>query len=1306
MNYQASLIVFLIFACSFAINTPLLFAGESGVESADARQIKVKGGRQQPSWMESWNAARAARNSGDLATAKLRYQTLIKEKANIEEARREYAHLLLHLESYEEAFTVLQGLIELNPDSLEYLLHAGEAALQLQRYNRAASFLGQVYTIEPNGPHALDALRGQIIALQKQGQKELAYPLMEQLYLLIPNEEELIRLLAIYSAELGQKDKAVTYYQKLINEFTPTAEDLLAGEKLFTENKLDDLSLVCWKKYIQSHPYHIPFHQKLAAYYIANEQKEEALDHLLVIVAHGTDDPFTYLQIGQIFLYDLGRPDKALYYYDEYRKRVPQNESIEQEIAQIQSVLANDLLVIVENSGAWNLWRDLAKVIPDRLAVYYSMAEQLQHLNKPKELREVLEIIHLHNPTDQAILLQLALLLYNEKEYARSRDVLEVLDENHRDSTDYFLLLGRILEREGDITSALQAYQAFFRKGGDDSRLLVHSLELSARTGDVGVLDDLFHRSQNEEKNKEIRITAALLYGEILVTNCLYSKARKFYSHFPFPAEQQQTVEKIIAIQHVRILQGEGKYFEAEQKLRSLLINAPHSQEYLQLLVKNSLQARDWDNAWRWHQYRKDESREQGDLLPEQLEELFVEELSLLAQSDQLDLAIDDAEDYLFDTGNSVKVKRILAELYYQDKQYVKAQEILLSIPDNEQQYEQLLRLIERNSRIVQTAQGTDQEKLCSLQCARYYLHYQAYQEALVTINTHIATYGKSVEGRVLKAKILQAMGDDFHALQIYEELLAQYPEEEFFRMQTIQINFDRSKFANVIQALDPESKSIPNSSHLLTKQNVLLLARSYWALKQQKKALAIYAEFLQPPVDILFSKKLKEHDITLELPAPQRTFLNKITFTTPSQPNRLRVVMQPNYIREHKGKPVLDVITSLYADYRWQQLVQRELGVRQSMHDGNYYQAMNEYQKMLKNQPSMESLYDLAGIYSRLGFLGKEAALYGIIQQESPGYPYLDEAMERNRLKREPRVSPLYEFGQQEGRQGYLDNQQHSFGVSAWYMPSLNHVLSLDYRRIYNRSIDGEADIWRNRINAEVNWSPSYDFDLFTKFGMDGGASAGQSTLLYDFTLQGKIGDQILGFARVAQDVVDDTVESLVENISVTEYETGLQFDILPRWFAGGKYQFSDYSDANYKNSFDIWSSYTLFPEPLLLQIRYEYGLSHNNKGNKKKEFELTGVYGPNDHPYWSPKEYWQHTLNILFEHQLTDDTLGRGAPSYYSLDYSFGYEDGGNINHIFNAQIFLEISRHFLLNTSFNYLHGESFENTKANVSLIYRW
>jgi len=99
--------------------------------------------------------------------------------------------------------------------------------------------------------------------------------------------------------------------------------------------------------------------------------------------------------------------------------------------------------------------------------------------------------------------------------------------------------------------------------------------------------------------------------------------------------------------------------------------------------------------------------------------------------------------------------------------------------------------------------------------------------------------------------------------------------------------------------------------------------------------------------------------------------------------------------------------------------------------------------------------------------------------------------------------------------------------------------------------------------------------------------------------------------------------------------------------------------------------------------------------------------VFSPSDYPYWSPKEYWQHfILPFLFEHQLDEDVLGRGAPSYYTLEYSLGYEIGGYDNHEARAQIFVEMSRHFLLNSRFELTQGADVQEINFFCSLIYRW
>ena len=200
MSQQKSAFVCLLFI--FFLSTDL-FAEEKKKtdESTIAHPIIFKNAENQPLWMQTWERARkAVRESEPLLAVNL-YQQLFHEKPNIEEALREYALVLKSVKQWEAASSILQRLLEFNPDSQEFLLYAGQVALQLKQYNRAVNYLGQVYTLDPNGPDATVALRGQIQALQKQDHKELAYPLMEQLHLLIPHEERNIRTLARYSID-------------------------------------------------------------------------------------------------------------------------------------------------------------------------------------------------------------------------------------------------------------------------------------------------------------------------------------------------------------------------------------------------------------------------------------------------------------------------------------------------------------------------------------------------------------------------------------------------------------------------------------------------------------------------------------------------------------------------------------------------------------------------------------------------------------------------------------------------------------------------------------------------------------------------------------------------------------------------------------------------------------------------------------------------------------------------------------------------------------------------------------------------
>lgn len=1281
--------------------------------------------------MKRWDMARNASKKGDKALAVSIYRKLFIEKPRIEEALREYVLLLVDLKEWKEAGLVTQKLLEMDPASQEYLLYGGKIALVQQRYERASKYLGQVYSTAPDGPYGIEALSGQITSLQKLGRREMAYPLMEQLYLLVPHDEGSIRQLARYSKKLGDSVKAQNYYKTLITEFGGNDQDFLESVPLFEAS--DDLSMavICWKGYLESHPFYLPFHKKISEYYLNNNLEQKALTHLLIRIAHGDGDPLLFLDTGKIYLYQQGRPDKALYYYEEYRKRKPDDPNVVSEIKRIQAILANDLLVIVENEGAWNLWRDLAKVVPDRLAVYYSMAEQLESLGKEYELIEVLEIIHTHNSSDQKILFRLAQLYFAQGDNSASYDALESLDAEMKKGEEYFFLRAEVSEKREEQVQALQYYKQYLLETPYDYPVLLKCIQLA---GDIGAVEELLYfygLLPTLSENSIVLREGSFLYGAALTENNLYSMASQFYGDLSGKLTLSKTEKQLIRAALVRGLQAEGNFFEAEQQLRLSLIENAGQKEIIRQLIKTSLLQEDLPSAWKWYEYLVQDSKVSLSGHDADSQELFLDKINILQSSALLEEAITMLEDFLSESatpGNSDQYfpsQYKLAELYYRNKNFEGARTNLAPLlsqhPEN-LELTILAQLVEsRLNANPKQLSPTDQETQFTaslLKSATIYTKFDEFPLALLAYEAYLAKIPDSLRARAQIAKLQRFIGDDFSSLKNFEELSLEYPGELSFKQNVLELQFKSAKFSKIIEKLSPEWRSVKGEKTSLSVRQVvpeieslsigqqLLLARAFWADKRFNDALLLYKSLLDPAVDLEFSKQLAAQGIVLSLPPTKKSLFHVITFTNPIEPERLAVVMSPEFMRQYLQRPEVKIASNLYAAFRWQQIVSRELSVRQAMSDGNYYQAMKEYQKILEKSSSPESLYDLAGIYSRLGFLGKEAALYDDLKRQSPGYPDLDEAIQRNSLKRMPSITSFFTLNKKEGRGGYLDIRQRQVGFQAWYMPTFNHEFSVEMSRIYSESVDGDQDLWRNHLAAQLQWSPIYDLDFLFALGTESPDDDYGSTFLYDFQVNGRVGDMVQGSLAVSQNIVDDTLESVQAGISGKEYEAGLRLDLLPRLFGGAQYLFTEYSDGNHQNRYELWTSYIIHSEPTLLQVRYSYEYSRNAEGNSQKDFSYPSGFSPNDTPYWSPREYWQHLFSVSFEHQLADDILGQGAPSYYTLEYSFGYEIGGYDNHEAKAQIFLEMNRHFLLNSSFELIQGSEFQEMGFFCSLIYRW
>lgn len=1332
------------------------------------RDVVISDSSKEPEWKVLWDEARELTRQEKYVEAAKSYSRLLSLKKNIEEASWEYCLVLITLADWDNASILLDDLLEGDPRRTEYLLSAGLVALKKKEYAKASSYYNLVYqkmvapALDEDRSQLIEALTGLVAALRGQGKNEAAFPLMEQLLEYRSDDTILLHQLAAYAARSGRQEKASLYYEKLV--FLDKVEDqvLLEAAVMFERSGVESrqihrssavlgaseigpsLAYVCWEKYLQRYPDYLPFQKKIVDYYIARGEKEAALPHLLILLNLDDQRDTRLLQIGAIYLFDLGRPDKALSYYEEYFQRHPENQDVAQEIARMQTMVAHDLLPRVEHDGALPLWKELVQITPNRLAIYSAMSQVLEKRGNSKELREVLGIIQQHDPGNMDVLLRLAELSLEQKDLAQVEHFLELLPQDVHDWPRYLLISARSADQRGLLRNALVWYNRYLETEPDDQPIRLRCLNLSAQLGLINQYQEHYQLVHRDAKSDLERMNIDLQYARVLLANGLASRAKSVCQQL---IEAGQGGTEFIAETRLVLadtLYREGNIFEAEQLLRQMLVDGVAMESVLHKLVEFSLESREPDLASSWMSLLAEQT---GDsIVPvtcenDRKDQVFLR-ARVLAAAGKFGNAIDSVKEYRTfltlhcpqDTGIKKQADLLLSHLYLQDKQYGEGQELIAEIlKEDPLDLETLilgqqLDVAQSGKALVNSVDGVLSKNygnsfLALMQAVQLERKYEATEAALRHVRMALKEVPESIGVRIVLADILREQGELAAAFTSFQTLSADFPDEISFARKSLEVDFKRASFQQIIEKLLPSwQKSLgkgiiafPDTSHLTVWQK-LILARTLWADRQWVAAVAVYDTLLQPSVEMLFTQKIVEKQIVLVLPPPDKTFWNRITFTQPAEPDRLTVVMDPAFVMTQRGLPGGRIGADLYADYRWQQLVVRELSARRALAQGDYYQAMKEYQEVVARNPSLESLFDLAGIYSRLGLLGKEALIYEEIERENPDYPDLAEAVQRNSLKRKPRVMIDSGYSSLSGRDGYLDIQQVRGGASVWMLPNLRQELNVSWSTIHAMAKETDQALWRNRFLATYSFYPQYNIDVITRIGADkagedkseegyGSAQSG-ITPLYQLEMRGRIGDDLHGFVRLNQDVVDDTVQALEEGISKRDLEGGVRLDILPRLFCGGEYLFREYSDTNHQNRYHVWASYILHSEPTLLQITYGQELLHNADGNIGRDFSYENGFAPGDHPYWSPSEYWQNFVSVHFEHQLAADVLGRSAPSYYTLDYTFGYEDGGYDFHTFGGDIFLEMSRHFLLSSSFDMIQGGQVIRKDISLSLVYRW
>ena len=1296
---------------------------------APQREISLVGSEEAiPEWRSLWGDAREMARNEDYVEAVRLYGQLFKLKDNIEELNWEYCKVLLKNGDAAAAGRILAGLLEQNPSRNDYLLAAGLLAEQGGDAARAVHYFGKVFEKNPVGADADTALAGLVRGLRDQGKRTQALPLLEGLSQRHPEDRALLYTLALDSRDHGRADRARQLFARLLDY--PEVEDRLIFQaaELFDVPGHEQRRQALWEEYLRRHPEYLPFRVRLAAAYRQQGEFEAALRQYQFLADNVIDTRPFLLLAGEISQDNLGRPDKALLFYEKIRRENPGDKEVVERIEAIQLSLADDLLVIVENGGGAQLWRDLVEIAPNRLAIFLEIAELLEGKGRVDELVEILTIIHQHYPADDQITLRIA------RQYAEAGD--------HGQALHFFDLAGKAARNQeyhlhrakselalGLELAVLDSFAKALAFTPDDIQLRRSCIELAGSLGLVeraaGYFAEAFKAGPGE--NAELLYFS---YLQQLSRNSLFSRhatvLRTALDHFAGNGE----VVARLKLHQAKTLRREGKRRSAEQVLRVLLNEGILVDEVLFDLADNALTDRNWAAAGAWLPAlaRRHGLADLGSITFRQPDLLLLrlkeERLAGKPETALLLLSGVKVGDQPGDLPAWVQTRlaKEICHVQYAAANYPAAWQSCreaLELPGFDPEVLQLQSLVAEkiagqgdvNNRMLTVAGKpilSRQLAMAEIEIAQ--LDFPAAEKRL---NVVLNVTRQSVAATAALAEIATAQGRFADAVNSLEQLQERFPEEQFFEKKLIDIEMRQGRYDRALTLLRQRlgADSIEQMMEILDPSEetdtLLTLARVLWGNRDQKKALWVYQRLLTPSVADLLREDFEERQVNERAVALEKSFWYSLAFLLSAQPDRVADLMEPSFLLDNLGSETGAVVSGHFARFSWQDLIGNEFQARKAIAERHFFYAERSYQKLLEKEDAIDAMSDLATIYSRIGKYRKEAQIYEAMQSSGQVSPDIAESMARSNLQLSPQNVFAGEFQRKEGRGGLVDLLKTTAETAFWVAPDLEKELRFRYANSRYRSIDGDATAGSNLVAGMA----TFDFGRHYELTLTGGAEKfnGKSDTVFtsEALLRGQVDDFASGYVLIGQRLVEDSVATVQEQITYSQIKTGLDLETVIGATFGGDIAHRSYSDGNSQNRFHGYSSYSVFGEAQRLEFRYDFDYFISSNEYTKRSAINPGEAEPTETRYWSPDNFTEHRLGINFRH----DFLGyredkKSGISFYSLSNTIGLEDNQTVAYTGLFHFSLEISPHLLVKGDFTFSASDEYEEKAVVLGLHYRW
>ena len=1298
----------------------------------------------------------------DFAKAITHLELLVEENPQTVSYLSGLAYTLFESNQLDRVAKLFEKILEIQPENGTALRGMVYVCLQLEQREKALKYQEKLFKLVPSNSFVLLRLAK---LYESFGQDEKALPHLVVLSQNPQAEVSILEMTALAHDRLNLENLAVEYWQRVL-EKKPThrlarlklsqAEGEAGRRNKALDYLLPALNLdkadteILWEvanlyikeeKYVEALPYleqcvALKAFSKqvlngLVEVHSALGNRQEIITVLETYFSLDQDPSQLELKHAARLFSATGRFREAVPFYTRLLAIAPDDPDT-------LSTLAKDLINVAQNDGKFGMRRYFRRLGPKRVELYRSMADLLKKLGRQEEYLEVLETIHDLQPSDTEITLELAQIFYEKGDLTRSLYFYERLELVGYKSVEFHEGRGILFTKSMKFKQALLDLKEVLHLAPERHQVRLQLIDIA---GQLGLLEEV---RRHFNKLKSYASTALKYDGIFRIANAFrncgaFDDAQKLYFSLLAANESDNIVLGQTYLEISKTYHQAGLVFEAEENFRKALLYAPEGlDEIFWLLGKSSVKNdtlidhTQW--LFRWFSLKQkkndleakenDEDRQRFNWNIKRLRARLLavdgkyDEATYLAWDIFTEVGAQATDDMTLKSQLRRSIGMDLAGYYLENNQPSKAARICQILLEEgraseKTEFHPLFMLLKSYQRQKKSSEARDvfarilfaarQDVGRLLIAAQLAKKYGIPEQMLFLSRTALDELPQSLKAKFLLADALEDQGGKQEAIGIIARLVAEYPDNNKAVTAYIRLLLKNGEFLEALTRCDAILALDPNRIDI-----ILYKVRALWALQRFPEAIEVYQGIITHSADSLFADELENNHLQIDVPDQEPTLWQRITFSQESPPTLLELALSHVGLPDNhvERKKIVKMAVAYYALHNWQKRFAKELAARDAVKRRSFYSAIYQYEDLIEEYQVEESLlFDLAGIYSRLDMLLDEALLYEKIMSLDASFPGLQNARQRNWLKRRPRGSMGGTYLREEGYFGYKSMEREEVQAAFWVSPKPQHELDIVVKRIGYSSMDISSRVASRRLYLSYRSHFMNGFSLTMGAGVEDLEDGYPSSGLFDCKISSKLGDRLTGDLSVKRDVVADTTASLMRNIIETDISSGLSLGLLPHLKVGGDYGVRYLSDNNYTLHYQFWTTYQFFQEPYFLNFKYAYDFKESKNG-AQAGLPLEDGFAENDHPYWAPKNYWRNRFELYFKHQLSEDSLRRGVPRYYTLKYTLDYDAQGYGAQTLAGSFFLEWTPHFIMEASGLYKSSQISRIKEVNINAVYRW